>query len=214
MSLIRAGGNRDTELRLISVLRGAQITGWRRKARLFGKPDFVFPKQRAAVFVDGCFWHRHPGCKFCYTPKSRTEFWLPKFQRNMVRDRLVTRTLRKAGWRVVRIWECDLVRNRQARVITKLRLALLNATRLKRRAGTTADVKVRVCGTQTPARRRHALPRSTVRARRCASRTRAIEDQRRPSRLRSERNRSCGMVGSSRRSPTTARSSKSSRSFS
>lgn len=124
MSLIRGSGNRGTELRLISLLRTAQITGWRRKAPLFGKPDFIFPKQRVAVFVDGCFWHRHAGCKFSYTPKSRTEFWLPKFERNVARDRLVTRTLRKAGWKVVRIWECQLTKKKQARVVARIRKAI------------------------------------------------------------------------------------------
>lgn len=124
MSLIRGSGNRDTEIRLISLLREAQITGWRRKAPLFGKPDFVFPRQRVVVFVDGCFWHRHPGCRFCYTPKSRTEFWLPKFERNMVRDRLVTRTLHKAGWRVVRIWECQLTRKKAVRAVSRIERAL------------------------------------------------------------------------------------------
>lgn len=124
MALIRGSGNRDTELRLITLLREAQITGWRRKAPVFGKPDFVFPKQRVAVFVDGCSWHRHTGCRFCYTPKSRAEFWLPKFERNMVRDRLVTRTLHKAGWRVVRIWECQLTRKKAVRAVSRIERAL------------------------------------------------------------------------------------------
>ena len=124
MSRIRASGNRDTELRMIALLRASHITGWRRNKKLFGKPDFVFVKHRVAVFVDGCFWHRHAGCKFSYTPKSRIEFWLPKFQKNVTRDRLVTRKLRKAGWRVVRIWECDLVASREHRVIRRLRVAL------------------------------------------------------------------------------------------
>jgi DNA mismatch endonuclease (patch repair protein) len=70
--------------------------------------DFIFRPERVAVFVDGCFWHRHPGCKYAYTPKSRLDFWLPKFERNVTRDREVTRALRRAGWRVVRVWECDL----------------------------------------------------------------------------------------------------------
>lgn len=124
MSRIRASGNRDTELRMIALLRAAHITGWRRQKKLFGKPDFVFVKHRVAVFVDGCFWHRHKGCKFSYTPKSRVEFWLPKFQRNVARDHLVTRELRKSGWRVVRIWECNLVASREHRVIRRLRVAL------------------------------------------------------------------------------------------
>src|SRR4051812_20311184 len=100
MSRIRAHGNRDTELRMLALFRTNRITGWRRRARVFGKPDFVFPHCKLAVFIDGCFWHRHSGCKFSYTPKTRSEFWLPKFERNITRDRLVTRTLRKAGWRV------------------------------------------------------------------------------------------------------------------
>jgi DNA mismatch endonuclease (patch repair protein) len=121
MSRIRASGNRDTELRLIKIFRAARIVGWRRNAKLFGKPDFVFPKQRVAVFVDGCFWHRHPGCKFAYTPKSRAEFWLRKFDNNIARDKLVTRTLRRAGWKIVRIWECDLVLRRSNRVASTIK---------------------------------------------------------------------------------------------
>src|SRR5437867_3432456 len=91
MARIRGSRNRATELELLAAFRKQKITGWRRHSRrVFGKPDFVFRRERVAVFVDGCFWHRHPGCKFAYTPKTRTEFWLPKFQRNIVRDRLVT----------------------------------------------------------------------------------------------------------------------------
>jgi DNA mismatch endonuclease (patch repair protein) len=135
MSLIRGSGNRDTELRLISLLRQAQITGWRRKVPLFGKPDFVFPKQRIALFVDGCFWHRHAGCRFTYTPKTRPEFWLPKFERNVARDRLVTRTLRKTGWRVLRIWECQLVPAKARRTVARLERSLRARTNWSAKAG-------------------------------------------------------------------------------
>jgi len=107
MSRIRARGNRDTELRMISLFRQFGITGWRRNARVFGKPDFVFPHEKIAVFVDGCFWHRHPGCRFAYTPKSRLEFWSRKFESNVARDKSVVRVLRKAGWRIARVWECE-----------------------------------------------------------------------------------------------------------
>jgi DNA mismatch endonuclease (patch repair protein) len=133
MSRIRARGNRDTELRLVSVFRQAAISGWRRNHAVFGKPDFVFPSARVAVFVDGCFWHRHPKCKFCYTPKSRQEFWVPKFERNIARDTLVTRTLRKAGWKVIRIWECQLSANNQSQVIKRVRAALRSGVYAKRR---------------------------------------------------------------------------------
>lgn len=107
MSRIRGGGNRDTELRMIALFRECGITGWRRKARVFGKPDFVFPKLRVAVFVDGCFWHGCP--KHATMPKTHGAFWMAKLARNKTRDREVTRALRAAGWRVVRVWEHDLV---------------------------------------------------------------------------------------------------------
>ena len=124
MARIRASGNRQTELTLIQLFRCWKIRGWRRNKRIFGKPDFVFPKQQVAVFVDGCFWHRHKGCKLSYTPKSRTDFWLPKFERNVARDRLVNRTLRKAGWKVVRIWECELTPKKQSALMRRVRKAL------------------------------------------------------------------------------------------
>jgi DNA mismatch endonuclease, patch repair protein len=108
MSRIRASGNRDTELRMVALFRQHGITGWRRNARVFGKPDFIFSREKLAVFVDGCFWHRHEGCKFAYTPKSQLEFWAQKFQNNAARDKIVTQTLRESGWKVVRIWECQL----------------------------------------------------------------------------------------------------------
>jgi len=120
MSRIRASGNRDTELRMISVFRKYGITGWRRNARVFGRPDFVFPREKIAVFVDGCFWHRHPGCKFAYTPKSRLGFWLRKFESNVARDKAVMRALRKSGWRIARIWECQLHRAQWPRIARRV----------------------------------------------------------------------------------------------
>jgi DNA mismatch endonuclease (patch repair protein) len=125
MALIRSRGNRATELRLIALMREHGITGWRRNAPVFGKPDFVFRCERVAVFVDGCFWHRHRGCKYAYTPKSRLEFWLPKFARNAERDREVTRVLRREGWKVVRVWECELAKKARERpLIRRLMLSL------------------------------------------------------------------------------------------
>jgi DNA mismatch endonuclease, patch repair protein len=124
MSRIRASGNRDTELRMIALLKENRIMGWRRHMPVFGKPDFLFPRERVAVFIDGCFWHRHKGCRFSYTPKSRSEFWLPKFERNIARDRLVTRKLRKDGWRVMRVWECQLSRKKQSRILQRLKAVL------------------------------------------------------------------------------------------
>lgn len=72
-----------------------------------GTPDLVFPKHRLCLFVHGCFWHRHPGCKYAYTPKSRLEFWLPKLAKNVERDMKAKRALEVSGWRVSIIWECQ-----------------------------------------------------------------------------------------------------------
>jgi DNA mismatch endonuclease (patch repair protein) len=119
MARIRGIGNKDTELRLIALMRATRITGWRRNSTLIGKPDFVFPKLRLAVFVDGCFWH---GCPIHGTkPKQNAEFWLTKIARNQTRDRLVNRTLRKTGWRVLRIWEHELARKNIPRLLARFR---------------------------------------------------------------------------------------------
>lgn len=124
MSLIRGRGNKNTELRMIALFRAHGITGWRRGVPLVGKPDFVFRRERVALFVDGCFWHRHPGCRFAYTPKSRLEFWLPKFDRNVARDRVVTRELRETGWKVIRVWECALTPRRKIATVRRIERAL------------------------------------------------------------------------------------------
>jgi DNA mismatch endonuclease (patch repair protein) len=97
MSLIRGSGNKDTELRMIALFRAHGIVGWRRRVALFGKPDFVFRRERVVVFVDGCFWHGCPRPKHAPLPKNRADWWATKLARNKERDRLVTRTLR-AGW--------------------------------------------------------------------------------------------------------------------
>jgi DNA mismatch endonuclease (patch repair protein) len=72
-----------------------------------GQPDIVLVGHRTVVFVHGCFWHRHSNCRFTYTPKSNIGFWLDKFKSNVDRDRRAQRHLRKLGWRVIVIWECQ-----------------------------------------------------------------------------------------------------------
>jgi DNA mismatch endonuclease (patch repair protein) len=120
MSRIRSKGNARTELRLIAIMKEAGVTGWRRHQPVFGKPDFVFRPEKVAVFVDGCFWH---GCPKCYRrPKSNRKFWDAKVARNRARDLEVTKALRKAGWRVVRLWEHQL--KQPGRVVWRLRVAL------------------------------------------------------------------------------------------
>jgi len=72
-----------------------------------GKPDIVFRGRRKAIFVHGCFWHQHPGCQDSHTPKSRSEYWIPKLRRNVERDAQVLRQLRDQGWEVLIVWECE-----------------------------------------------------------------------------------------------------------
>ena len=122
MSRIRGSGNKDTELRLISIFRAHHITGWRRNRKLPGKPDFVFPSRRLAVFVDGCYWH---GCPRHYRrPKSNRKFWDAKIARNRRRDREVNRLLKARGWRVLRVWEHALARKDEKRTVARIRRAL------------------------------------------------------------------------------------------
>jgi len=118
MSRIRSAGNKGTELRLVQIFRTNSITGWRRGSKLPGKPDFVFPKQRLAVFVDGCFWHGCP--KHATWPKTRAAFWKAKIEGNRSRDRRVNRALRQRGWVVVRVWEHALRRKDEARTVRGL----------------------------------------------------------------------------------------------
>lgn len=84
--------------------------------RLPGRPDLVFPMYRAAVFVHGCYWHRHQGCKDASVPKSNSAFWRNKFAENVARDRRVQAEIENIGWRVMVVWECELIRDTVATV--------------------------------------------------------------------------------------------------
>jgi len=122
MSRIRSSGNQTTELRLIELFKILRVTGWRRRQKLPGKPDFIFRKEHVCVFVDGCFWH---GCPECYQrPRSNRKFWAAKIERNRVRDRKVNYELRRAGWRVLRIWEHQLSEKNKGRLIRRIYRAL------------------------------------------------------------------------------------------
>ena len=103
MSLVRGKGNKSTEQRFARFLRANRITGWRRHAKIQGRPDFTFSQDRIVVFIDGCFWHGCPKCG--RLPKTNVRFWRDKIETNARRDRSVTRALRGEGWRVFRIWE-------------------------------------------------------------------------------------------------------------
>src|SRR5882724_9967510 len=75
-----------------------------------GKPDLVFPSRKKALFIHGCFWHAHEGCSVANMPKSRTDYWQAKFQRNVERDKLNKRALRRLGWSTLTVWECQIKR--------------------------------------------------------------------------------------------------------
>lgn len=101
------GKNTSPEM---AVRRAAHALGLRfrlHRRELPGRPDLIFPKHRLAIFVHGCFWHRHSGCKRATTPKTRRDFWRRKFADNEARDQRVVALLRDMGWRVEIIWECE-----------------------------------------------------------------------------------------------------------
>lgn len=90
-----------------------------------GTPDIVLPKYKTVVEVRGCYWHRHPGCKFAYTPKSRSDFWNAKFAENVKRDTLTDNALKELGWQVIIIWECEvkslLADDKLSQILTKVK---------------------------------------------------------------------------------------------
>lgn len=107
MSRIR---NRDTkpERMVRSLLHQMGFRFRLNRTDLPGKPDIVLPRHRTVVLTHGCFWHRHPSCRFAYMPKTRVDFWREKFRRNVERDSEVREQLQALGWRVVVVWECEL----------------------------------------------------------------------------------------------------------
>ncbi len=123
MSRIRSSGNRETEVTFAGLLQCYHIHGWRRGAAVFGKPDFVFRRERIAVFVDGCFWHHCP--RHGKIPKMRRKYWREKIFRNVDRAREVNLELRRNGWKVLRVWSCELKeRRRLTRKLRRLRQLL------------------------------------------------------------------------------------------
>ena len=107
MSRVRSRGNVTTELRLLHLLRDAGLTGWRRHISIPGCPDFGWLRLRVAVFVHGCFWHGHT-CRRNLKPRSNVAEWCEKITRNRMRDIRLTRSLRRSGWSVITVWECQL----------------------------------------------------------------------------------------------------------
>ena len=106
MSRIRSG-NTGPERRTRSLLHRMGYRFRLHRKDLPGRPDIVLPGHRTAVLVHGCYWHRHPGCRFAYTPKSNLEFWQAKFRENTARDARQRQELLELGWRVITVWECE-----------------------------------------------------------------------------------------------------------
>jgi len=125
MARVRSKGNASTELRVVHLLRVNGLTGWRRGTKVMGSPDFIWRRERVALFVDGCSWHGCP--RHGETPRSRVAYWTAKLARNAKRDRAVSRTLRGMGWVVLRVWECALTRSRAKRTIMRIARTLTAA---------------------------------------------------------------------------------------
>lgn len=102
------GKNTKPELALRRALHARGLRFRLHSKKIVGRPDIIFPKYRAVVFVHGCFWHRHEGCRYMSTPSTRPEFWKKKFESNVSRDTEVRSKLLQLGWRVAIVWECGL----------------------------------------------------------------------------------------------------------
>lgn len=107
MSRIRSANTKPEML----VRKFLHANGFRYKLHdktLAGKPDIVLPKYKTVIFIHGCFWHGHANCKYYVVPKTRTEWWLNKINRNSANDAKAINTLKKERWKIITIWECDL----------------------------------------------------------------------------------------------------------
>lgn len=124
MSRVRSTGNRSTEVVVETLLRAQKITGWRKHPPdIPGRPDFYFPKERLAIFVDGCFWHSCPQCSR-RLPRARRQFWKTKLLSNRRRDNRLRRLLVRQGFKTMRVWEHEVGK---ARWLARLRRRLAEA---------------------------------------------------------------------------------------
>lgn len=116
------GKNTKPELLVRKFLHGRGLRYRLHAKELPGKPDLVFPKYKAAVFVHGCFWHQHPRCKFAVMPASNAGFWKQKLDSNRERDQRNNKKMRALGWRVLTVWECQLDERHLMRLLEKIKI--------------------------------------------------------------------------------------------
>ena len=107
MSRIR-GKDTEIEIKVRKYLFSQGFRFRKNVADMPGKPDIVLPKYKTVIFIHGCYWHRHTGCKNCTTPNTNREFWLKKFEKNIQNDSKHKRELGAAGWKVLILWECEI----------------------------------------------------------------------------------------------------------
>ena len=122
MKAVKSKNTKTTEMKIIQIFKELGIKGWRRTYPLIGKPDFVFPRKRIIVFVDGCFWHGHD-CRNV-TPSANADFWNAKRLYNKEHDFLITETLQQKNWTVIRIWECELKKKNRELLLEKISMLL------------------------------------------------------------------------------------------
>ena len=120
MSQIKSS-NTKPEIIVRSFLHNAGLRFRLHNKNLPGRPDIILKKYNMVIFVDGCFWHRHKGCKYCYTPKSRKKFWNDKFEKNIERDKVVNESYDSIDWKVIRIWECEINEERLHNLVNHIK---------------------------------------------------------------------------------------------
>lgn len=122
--IMKSVGTKNTGPEIV-VRKALHRMGYRfrlHRKDLPGSPDIVLPKYKTVIFVHGCFWHRHKGCKKATTPKTNVDYWNEKFEHNVARDKNNKRALRDLGWNVVTVWQCELKTVEQAQALLKQRL--------------------------------------------------------------------------------------------
>jgi DNA mismatch endonuclease (patch repair protein) len=85
-----------------------------------GKPDIVLKKYHTVIFIHGCFWHKHKNCKYAFVPASNTKYWLPKLDKNVEKDAIAIKELKRLKWKVLVVWECDLKSKKQTKTLQKI----------------------------------------------------------------------------------------------